>query len=460
MNHILVIAALVGWLQLLSNEVTVSAILFLCIARFLHNLDKRPAVLEIAALIAVLQFIAAAVLMYRMGNDHSKYHMYVDEQTYFSYAIPATCCLLFGLFVQLPGTIATFKAPTPQVRLNSLGIALVVSGFLCSVSVNYAPVQVRFVFFLLAQLRYVGVLYLYFNKSSARWAATGLVCLSLIADSTRSGMFHELLLWGTLLPAFYFLARPPSMKLKVLFLASVVCAVASIQLVKHEYRELLWSGRKASLSAVFLNTLAKGSAFGREWQEGLVMRVNQGWIVSAAMNHVPLLHGFANGETIREAVVTAIVPRILNDSKRTASGSDNTEEFTGLQIWGNTTMALSPLGEAYVNFAELGGCAVMLCFGLMLNLIYHWLLRLGHIDQYFVFVIPLVFLQAIKMETEFLTVFNHLVKSSILVVGLYYVFIRDPRPAKHSRRPRARKTANPRSCARSSRAASVRTAVR
>ncbi|MEO1984703.1 MAG: hypothetical protein ABGZ24_29655, partial [Fuerstiella sp.] len=103
---------------------------------------------------------------------------------------------------------------------------------------------------------------------------------------------------------------------------------------------------------------------------------------------------------------------------------------------------------------------VMLCFGLLLNSIYHCLVRLGHSDQYFLFVIPLIFLQAIKMETEFLMVFNHLTKSSILVVALYYGFICEWRPRIRSRRSRARQTGRSRRSAKLSSAVSIRTAVR
>ncbi|MCP4171685.1 MAG: hypothetical protein GY758_13035 [Fuerstiella sp.] len=460
MNYILVLTAFVGWLQLLPNEISVLTISTLAAVRFVYNVDRRPAVLEIAGLIAVLQFALAAVLMYRIGNEHAKYHMYVDEATYFSFAIPATSCFLFGLFSQFFGAIPKVKIPTPRISLNSLGIAFVIIGFCCSVTEKYAPAQLGFVFHLLAQLRYVGVLYLYFNRSTVRWHATGLVTLSLMIATTRSGMFHELLLWGTLLPTFYFLGRPPSMRLKILFVSVLIGVVSTIQLAKHEYRQLLWSGRTPSFSAVVLNCLARENAFGSEWREAFIVRINQGWIVSAAMNHVPAQLDFANGKTIKEAVVAALVPRILNSNKRTATASENTEEYTGLEIWGNTSMGLSPLGEAYVNFGQLGGCGVMLCFGLILNAIYHWLVRLGHTDQYFLFVIPLVFLQAIKMETEFLTVFNHLTKSSVLVIGLYYLFIRDQRSSKRSGRAHVRGTGRSQYSARSSRVASMRTTVR
>ena len=451
MIRVLAIAAFIGWSQLLPNDLTVAAIAALCVARFFNNVDKRPAILEIAALIAVLQFLVAAVFMYRMGNDHPKYYMYVEEGTYFSFTIPATCCLLFGLFVPLSHAVEKFRKPRPLPRLNNLGIVLVAIGFICAVSMRYSPVQLRFVFYLLAQLRYVGVLYLYFNKSPIRWVATGLIFLSLLADSAQSGMFHELLLWGALLPTFYFLARPPSMKVKVLFMATAFCTVAAIQLVKHEYRELVWKGQNASLTSVLFSTIQREDAFGREWQEGLVMRMNQGWLVSAAMNHVPYAHDFAHGETIKEALVAALVPRALVSDKRTASSSENTREYTGLHIGYSTSMGLSPLGEAYVNFGELGGCGVMLCFGLVLNGIYHLLVRMGRTDQYFLFVLPLVFLQAIKMETEFLTVFNHLTKSGILITVLYVTYIREPHSQKHPRRAPARSSVRSRRSSRMAR---------
>ncbi|MGZ0173614.1 MAG: hypothetical protein ACKVHE_29195 [Planctomycetales bacterium] len=417
MFWILLIVAVAGAGQMIPNAVTVGVIFVATLWRFVQMVDRRPAILELAAIVAVLQFLVASVAMYSLGNWHQKYHMYVDEVTYFSYAIPATCCFLIGLFAALPGSTINFRLPVAQPKLNSLGELLVVVGFLCSMAASYIPSQLQFVFYLLSQLRYVGILYLYFNRSSKFLLAAVAVGLSLALQATRDGMFHELLIWGALMSAFYFLANRPSMKLKVGFLVVAFCAVSLIQLVKHEYRELLWSGKRPSFTGVLLNSLQREDPFGTEWQQGMVIRLNQGWIVSAVMRHVPSNVSFAEGETIKEAIVASLIPRILNSNKKMADSSINTELYTGLDIYGNTSMGLGPLGEGYANFGSAGGCGVMVCFGLLLNGVYKLFIRLGWNNQYFLFVIPLVFLQAIKMETEFLSVFNHVVKSCTLVFG-------------------------------------------
>ena len=87
-----------------------------------------------------------------------------------------------------------------------------------------------------------------------------------------------------------------------------VCLVVSLQFLKSEFRS---SGSLDSAS--FLN--AAEQVFRREsgysdrasWDD-LLIRVNQGWIISRILMVVPDQVPFANGETVVESLQAAFVP--------------------------------------------------------------------------------------------------------------------------------------------------------
>jgi preprotein translocase subunit SecY len=139
------------------------------------------------------------------------------------------------------------------------------------------------------------------------------------------------------------------------------------------------------------------------------------------MQYVPTVEPFANGETIKEAVYSSLVPRFLDKNKTTAGGRENFLHYTGLYIMTDTTMCLGLLGEAYVNYGVNGGILLMLILGIVFNRIFAFFIGLGKNNSYFLLCLPLIFLQAVKPDTEFVVVVNHLTKATLIVFMVYLV---------------------------------------
>ena len=114
------------------------------------------------------------------------------------------------------------------------------------------------------------------------------------------------------------------------------------------------------------------------------------------------------------------MPRLLNKNKKGAGGQENFRRFTGLPIQKSTSMGISPLGEAYVNFGVEGGIAFMAVFGICFSLLYRFATSkvVRHPDL--MFWIPLIFYQGIKAETEMIVVTNQLVKGGLIVLVGYF----------------------------------------
>ncbi|MCF6243135.1 MAG: hypothetical protein L3J74_17570, partial [Bacteroidales bacterium] len=156
--------------------------------------------------------------------------------------------------------------------------------------------------------------------------------------------------------------------------------------------------------------------------DAAIDRINQGWIVARIMSHVPRYEPFANGETIVTGIRASLIPRFLDPNKPKAGGRNYFTRFTGKLISDNTSMGLSPLGEAYANFGSTGGIVFMFLLGLFYNFYLFLLLRLSNKYYSMILWIPLLFLQVIKAETDFVVVLNHLVKASIVVSLIIFSF--------------------------------------
>lgn len=416
--------ALIGAVQIFPNWGLSLIVGGLLLVLYLKELDHRPAILEMAALISALQLLVAPAFMYAFFNQHYRYHMYVPEEIYFGLAIPAVCLFAFGLIFPLNAGREIPAMPTVKLDFQHSGLALVALGFVATAGARFVPGQLGFLCYLLAQMRYVGALYLYFSDYKFRWPIIALAFSALYVTASKYGMFHELLLWVSLAIAYVFLQHKRSLRLKVGYLLMMVVAVSLIQLVKAEFRERLKTSGQTSLVLTAVNVMTTAEdAFGRDWRESMVIRMNQGWLVSKVMETVPLSVDYAGGETIKDAALAAAVPRAFYTTKAKASGRENVNRYTGLRLSKGTSMGLGPLGEGYANFGVYGAMAVMFFFGLLLNFVYRMMCAGSYQDPFFLFCLPVVFLQAIKMETEFLTIFNHLFKSSIVVFGLYYFWV-------------------------------------
>ena len=248
-----------------------------------------------------------------------------------------------------------------------------------------------------------------------------------VFSALATGMFHDLILWSML--TFTFVSKELKMNngLKfVIALLSIFIAI-TIQSVKLEYRATVYSGFKGNKVALFIGLAIDNWSSGRivnpSADEDVNVRLNQGWIISAVMKNVPQFEPFANGTTIIKGIEAALLPRFLAPNKKKAGGQENFEKYTGLKLAKHTSMGISLAGEGYANFGRLGGVLFMFIWGVFLSWFWYKLYSLSNIYPTLLIWSPMLFLQVIKAETEFVVLFNYLVKSTIVIYTLLW-FIR------------------------------------
>lgn len=419
---LLTVLGTIGATQILPNLPVVLVIVSIVVYEFQKRLDQGVPLLQLTALIAVLQWLLGPTLAYSNDYQYGKYQMYVDEATYFSYALPATS-LYVAVMLAVGASIRQRELLEKIDRSNfvKIGFLLNLIAFVASVAATRASGTVQFALFLASQARYVGAIYFLFSHHPLRLILAAGSLSFLLIGSLSVGMFHDLLLWMAVIFCYWFAQRKWDFRAKVLALSATGLLLFGIQVIKQDYRAQLRRGESPSVVDLMVSYL---SPSGKAWEDNAlanaITRLNQGWIISAVIDHVPAEEPYADGETIKDAVVSAILPRFLAPDKKEAGGRENFRRFTGLEIGEQTSMGISPLGEAYANFGPLGGILLMMGFGLFFAFLFKLALRVVAGKPAFFFWLPMLFYQSIKAETEFVVVLNQLSKGTIIAVSLYY----------------------------------------
>jgi hypothetical protein len=388
---------------------------------YLKNLDFDIPIRETILLLATFQWVVGPIVEYQNSFQSHKYYMYISSNEYFEYVIPGILFLHIGLF--------TFKTQFNKKkfleyvnRINQseprLGLLLVVIGIASEIASPYVPISLNFVIYLSIQLKYVGVGFMIFSKHNNNQFIIVIVMLSLIYSSISSGFFHEMLIWGILLfPFFRFRYNLSNLKIIMISIAGLL-TVLIIQSVKPILRLELSKNKQRSAIDIFTKTFSQQYAFGKLFDLNNTsqsnIRFNQGWIISAIIANVPKKTDYANGETISTGIYSAVVPRFLDSEKKQAGGREDFMKYTGLYLSEGTSMGMSLIGEGYANFGKLG-IVFMFLYGLTISYIWRITtnpnLKWGNLALF----LPIIFLQVIKAETDFVTVFTHLIKASVFV---------------------------------------------
>jgi len=418
---LLVVVGLLGSTQLLPNLLLVPIVLGVVAYEFQKRLDQGVPLLQLTGLISVLQWLVGPVLAYNLDYQYGRYQMYVDEATYFEYALPATA-LYVAVMLAIGASIRQRELLADLDRSNfvKIGFFLNIAAFVVQVAITRAPSSLFFFLALITQARYVGAIYFLMSRHPLRLLFAAGSLAFLLMSSVSVGMFHDMLLWLALTFCYWFARRRWTLQAKLLTLSVSALLLFALQVVKQDYRQQLKSGQQPSLVGMMFSYLAPTGA---AWSDGAlayaVVRLNQGWIVSKIMEHVPDEEPYADGETIKQAFVSSLLPRFLAPDKKEAGGRENFMRYTGLNLEMNTSMGISPLGEAYANFGTLGGALTMMGFGAFFGFLFKLTLRLLVRRPTFFFWLPLIFYQSIKAETEFVVVLNQLSKGSVVAVALF-----------------------------------------
>jgi len=410
---------------------------------FVDQLGKSYPLKHLIILIASLQWVVGAKISYEYGKIHYKYFMYVEEERYMMLVVPAILFLYAGLFVfKMPNLKARLdqaferkELDIPQVK-GTANMLFVIGLSAFVLSKLFSIPALAFVLFIVSLLIYVSIGYYFYVYPNRRTLIFALILGIAFFQALSSGMFHNFMLIGIFLFAIYVKGRTSFLKKMVIILLSLFL-VNIIQVVKQDFREIVWKSKASNNVDVFISLIEKeyfttrldvdeiSNQTAPDQEEDITKittRLNQGWIISKIMSHIPNQQEYLDGQSIVEAISASFLPRFLFPNK--TSGVDAKKIFekaTGLRLLERTAMGLSLVGEFYANFGMLGAWIGCLIYGLFVSLVIKFLTNFSGNSPFLVLWLLLIFFQVIKAESNLLSVLNHLSKSLIFLITFNYM---------------------------------------
>ena len=375
-----------------------------------------------------LQWCIAPILFYNGYYDHYKYYMYVPEIEYMELSVWSLIALSVGLYiVPLRSEKNKILCAIEMIKVllnkdKKLPFIFISVGIVISFISSFLPSSLGFVWFLLGNLSYAGIILLMYSEIKFRFEISFLAMVITFAGAASKGLFHDFFLWAIFVGLFYVQIKNTAGTKKLIALICSIFLLAIVQTVKFDYRNATWYGNQEASAFLFMDLVYKRIFDEKSEQdiidvEGVSIRLNQGWIISRIMETVPASVAFLDGSTVWIAIKASILPRFLFPDKPIAGGKKNFEKITKYKL-NRTSMGISLLGEGYANFGKVGAYFFLFICGVVISMILYLLVRISLTYPILITFIPIIFFHVVKAESELLVILNFLFKSLILFVLL------------------------------------------
>jgi hypothetical protein len=420
-----------SWLSFIALAITLQQFLLL-----FYSIGSVIPVRYLAGAFMCLQMLLGPTLAYNGLDVYQRleYQMKIPELQYFSYAIPAVLLFIFGLHVsagKLKGEILNEQEIAKFVNNSgNLPYIFVFVGFISSFVASYFGSELAFVFYLLGGFKFIGTFMLLLGTKKVKTWILVLVFGSIISTSLQSAMFHDLLTWLIMLGAVLAIKFKPGITVKTIAALSFITLGLIIQLVKKDYRETIAAGTGGGAGFSSFQKAAEKDEkdqgfFDKTKLAKSNIRINQGYIITNIMYTVPAKVPFENGKEMMQIVQSAVLPRIIAPNKLNAGDRDIFMKYTGLALQKGTSMGLSSMGDAYINFGTFGGCIFMFFLGLLFSEVLNGFQKYSKYYPFLLLFTPLVFYYPIRPDCELQTSLGHLVKSCFLIYMLILFWKKD-----------------------------------
>jgi hypothetical protein len=395
------------------------------------NFEKHIPVFEILIALTYVQLIISAFITYRFDIEitSEKFEMSVPELEYMNFVVPAL--ILTEIILRWPSrsyqiqqqAFTVFKG---QVKYQNIGLVLFLGSILISPLEGWVPPSLRFIFFLLGILKYIGFFYLWTSGHKYRVAILVVLIAFMTVTTLQKSIFINYLVW--LIYIFSIVLHrvrvPFWLKLTSIGLASSVLLV--VQVAKMEYREAVWFDEKQEGGALtFLRiaaTVSQQEGFRELATYRMVSRLNQGYILAKAMEHNRVERVPDPSAQFRAEFLGVLMPRFLFPQKIEVNTGEKITDFTGWRMTGSYTMSVGVHGDGYGNFGYWGGLAFVAFFFLFTRGVFNLLHRLGRIFPSLILWIPYLFFYSIRPGSEFYIITNWIVKSAVILILVFIIF--------------------------------------
>ena len=426
------------WLAMVRSDVTLwpamgIAFTILVVGHLCMTVRRFVAFPDLIASAACLQWIIAPWLSETYLPNLPMFRMMLPADEYLHYALPATVALWVGL--HLPASRKLSKTwSIPDVGFLSTRVQhsldlLIVAGLISDYYVDYAPVQWAFLAYLIASFRFVGALGWMVTRTPGWQWRVAFVLIHLTAIQSTGGLFYLVVHWGGYFLLVYAFMKRWRWQMAVA-MALGLFGLSLLQSVKPTLRNSIAEQQVTSpldsferLATLMWDRVRAGQIVDPTADPGdALVRFNQGWIISRVMLHVPAEEPYARGQTISDAIVFSIVPRVLFPGKLEGSSQKIFTTFTGTDLTGGTRMGLGIIGEFYANFGHWGGIAGTFVYGVLIGWIFLLFAERAQRNPLWWAVASTVLLPSVEPGFNLEDILNHVVKAAIVLLILWKVF--------------------------------------
>jgi hypothetical protein len=396
---------------------------------------------EVVALHSVLVLLLMPLVgyhFYSINNSLSRIwvkYMPIDEYEYYHFVFPAVLFYITILCWPIKSSQTIDEGPVfvqkIQHTCNSIKFSSINPKTLLIVSsipylfIRFLPVQIQYIGYLFFTASFASFLMLYMDKSiSKRQIYIYIYLIYILYLAIDSTMFTIIIYMGLTIFSFFFLEMTLSFWKKLTWFVIISFLVLSLQSVKGTFRSGTNNQNRAFyLFELLIDETSKGyQSYSSDRFFSFYTRANQGFMVAKVINFIPKNKAFDNGKYLGTAFLSSLIPRIFWIDKPNAGGKFTTKYFTGEELVGNTSMNVSPVGEAYGSFGPIIGIIYMGVLALFIRTAYITFLSLSNQIPLLIFWFPVVFFQVTySMETDSLQIFNSLIKSGIFIFVLYTI---------------------------------------
>ena len=413
------------------------SIFYFSLMLFVFKLNKEIPIRELTLLVASIQLLVSSFFAFYVFDPDPTFLPEGNPDTYFSFAIPSILAFAGGLFFFKAKSINQkhLFVSLRKYNLFEIGKKLIISGWIAAFVRPFLPGSIAYFATLIVTLSYIGAIIIFYSDIARRKKQIyiGLAFLPVVSDALNSGVFYLAMIWGTYFILYVLYRKKFSFTKNLIIIILGVYLIFVLDSAKKDYRELNSSAignqmsslqKGTTFSILILRQATFDALLGEANISGRVTRANQGAIVTWVMNYTPRIAPFAEGETIKNAIISAIFPRFLMPNKAEAGGRVNYERFTGRTLNSNTSINISLLGEAWANFGYYGGIFLMFVIGCFYSFILKVMTKLFKKHPIYFFFIPFVLLLTIKAEDDVLTPLNHIVKASFVLYLLHRFYLK------------------------------------
>lgn len=357
--------------------------------------------------------------------------MPVSASAYWKVIIPGLSALILGLNIPLPvlnrKRLTNWDSLRKELECSKSKVLIITFiGVIACFLALYLSTAFKLPIHYLVSLLWISSLAGIIIQGWLGWSLF-LICFGFMSfQALNSTLIGDIFYWGVL--AFLVWASIVKWGLWKIILALGFFLIVILFIVsfKYEYRSIASREdssmkRVAAFFEVGTKKLSSWQAFSNNpgWRK-VYFRLNQGYLTAESIAYVPSKRPFAKGETVKTAIKGAFIPRFLWPDKPKAGGRYMLEQFSSRRLSTGVSMNIGVIGEAYVNYGKYAW-VFLLILGLAIKLLFHIWLQFSSYFPLAYCAIPFIFNPILLIETDCLTLFNHLVKATIFFTSLFYI---------------------------------------